>query len=116
MEKSRLFPILLLVSVCSYFASSHAEHSKIEQINSLNQKKEALKLASTPVHTLQLATTLGESTLKDLYGEELKEIQKPFTISLKNDVWTLESSKQQSGMNIHIQICRTSGAILVVHN
>lgn len=116
MEKSRLFPILLATAVCSYFTYSVAQHSKNKQLQLLHEKREAIKEGMAPTPTLQLAFARGEWAVKELYGNDVFESQKPYAVQLKDDVWSIDGTRNNEGKASHIEICKETGKILKFSN
>jgi hypothetical protein len=68
------------------------------------------------VPTEQVAAKVAEVILIPIYGEENIKNQKPFTVSLVDDVWVVKGSlpKDQLGGEFIIKLAKRDGRILQV--
>jgi hypothetical protein len=62
------------------------------------------------------ATAIAEAVLSPIYGRNSIVKQKPYNVSLKDEVWTVEGtlSKDRLGGTFAVRIAKDSGAILHV--
>jgi hypothetical protein len=62
------------------------------------------------------ATAIAEAVLSPIYGRASIVKQKPYNVSLKNEVWTVEGTlpKDRLGGTFVVRIAKESGAILHV--
>ena len=73
------------------------------------------------VPTAELAVSIAEQVLVQIYGKEQIEKQKPFSINIDNGIWVIEgfwdkSDYQVDGGNVYLEMDKLSGKILkVVH-
>ena len=70
------------------------------------------------VPTADIAFQIAETILKNIYGEETIEREKPFYINLKNDIWIIEGHLEEDflGGVAYIEIRKSNGEILkVIH-
>lgn len=70
------------------------------------------------IPTAEIAFQIIEPILNQLYGKELIQSEKPFSINLENDIWIIEGylEKGMKGGVAYVEIRRSNGEILkVIH-
>lgn len=70
------------------------------------------------IPTAEIAFKVAETVLKQIYGNEKIESEKPFSINLENDVWIIEGHLDAGllGGVAYMEIRKTTGEILkVIH-
>ena len=68
------------------------------------------------VSTPEIAFQIAEAVLYQIYGKELIEEQKPFSINLENDIWLIDGylPPGMKGGTAYIEISKKTGEILKV--
>jgi hypothetical protein len=70
------------------------------------------------VSSAEIAFSIAEPILKNIYGDEIIEGEKPFSVNLENDVWVIEGHLEEGweGGVAYIEIRKSNGEILkVIH-
>lgn len=70
------------------------------------------------VPTAQVAVTIADVVLSNIYGKDNIDAQKPFSVNLENDIWLIEGHIEQGylGGVAYMEIRKSNGEILkVIH-
>lgn len=111
MEKSKFMLLIIAITTCSFLLHTCSRSTKNDKPRA---KTEILQQTSNSISSIQLASAIGESALKEKFGNDVIENQKPFQVSLKNDVWIIDGQKDNMGNNSHIEICKSTGSVLAI--
>ncbi len=70
------------------------------------------------VSTAEIAFEIAESVLVSIYGKKKIDAEKPFSITLTDDIWIIEGNlnEDSDGGVAYMEICKLNGEIIkVVH-
>ncbi len=70
------------------------------------------------ISTAELAFQIAEPVFINLYGRDIIEAEKPFSINIENDIWMIEGTLKENidGGVAYMEIDKNNGAILkVIH-
>ena len=70
------------------------------------------------IPTAEMAIQIAEIILKNIYGNEKIEGQKPFSVNIENDIWIIEGHLEKGylGGVVYIELSKKNGEVLkVIH-